>query len=301
MVPPRGRIPRTLGMSSGITLPWSAPSQPSRRPTKSRAYSWTPLRTTLRITALRPGQSPPPVSTPTLMASSDQLVTRPGGSLPGDRNSFREHGSAPSSLPPFGPQWPLGERTIQRARASPRSVKANSTALSPADEPSTAGSSGLSGSGRPRSTGSRPPNAPRPRLPTTTSEAVRDSISRTVSGSPTVTSRVTSTCGTALRARSSASLSVPSTPAIGGFHGVRRPGGRCFDGHPKACTSRSPTPRSPAITCREPALRRPPCLPPFQAPSGRNTPHQRVAPCAVGHPAGWPPSQAPPDRALAER
>ncbi|MGX1480390.1 UNVERIFIED_CONTAM: hypothetical protein RKD50_009198 [Streptomyces canus] len=63
-------------------------------------------------------------------------------------------------------------------------------------------------------------NAPWPRLPTTASEAVRESISSTTSGSPTVTSRVTSSWGTALRARSTARISVPPTnsrtPAIAG-------------------------------------------------------------------------------------
>ena len=33
-------------------------------PTNSCPYSFTPLRTTARITAFKPGQSPPPVSTP---------------------------------------------------------------------------------------------------------------------------------------------------------------------------------------------------------------------------------------------
>ncbi|CAM5445343.1 hypothetical protein SAFG77S_00904 [Streptomyces afghaniensis] len=53
----------------------------------------------------------------------------------------------------------------------------------------------------------------------------------------------------ALRALCSASISVPSTssrtPAAAGFHGGP-PGGTCIDGHPKACTSRRPTPRRPA-------------------------------------------------------
>ncbi len=35
IVPPRGRMPRTAGMSSGTTLPRSGPRQPSLKPMKS--------------------------------------------------------------------------------------------------------------------------------------------------------------------------------------------------------------------------------------------------------------------------
>ena len=70
MVPPRGRMPRTAGMSSGTVSPSSGPRQPSRKPTNSYPYSWVPLRTMPLITAFRPGQSPPPVSTPTRIAAS---------------------------------------------------------------------------------------------------------------------------------------------------------------------------------------------------------------------------------------
>src|SRR5215470_7265881 len=65
IVPPRGRMPRTAGMSSGTVSPSSGPRQPSRKPMNSYPNSVTPRRTTARITAFRPGQSPPPVSTPT--------------------------------------------------------------------------------------------------------------------------------------------------------------------------------------------------------------------------------------------
>ena len=68
IVPPRGRMPRTAWMSRGIVSPSSGPRHPSRNPTNSRPYSCTPLRTTARITAFSPGQSPPPVRTPTRMA-----------------------------------------------------------------------------------------------------------------------------------------------------------------------------------------------------------------------------------------
>src|SRR5581483_4986117 len=68
IVPPRGKMPRTAWTSRGMVSPSSGPRHPSRNPTNSRPYSCTPLRTTARITAFRPGQSPPPVRTPTRMA-----------------------------------------------------------------------------------------------------------------------------------------------------------------------------------------------------------------------------------------
>src|SRR5690348_6871741 len=70
IVPPRGGMPRTACTSSGTVSPSSGPRQPSRNPTNSRPYSCTPLRTTARITAFKPGQSPPPVRTPTRMATT---------------------------------------------------------------------------------------------------------------------------------------------------------------------------------------------------------------------------------------
>src|SRR5436190_17717923 len=65
MVPPRGRIPRVLSRSSSTTSPSRAPAQPLRNPTTLFPPAVTALRTTARMTALRPGQSPPPVRIPT--------------------------------------------------------------------------------------------------------------------------------------------------------------------------------------------------------------------------------------------
>jgi hypothetical protein len=44
--------------------PSSGPFQPSRKPRNSCPCTSTPFRTTARMTAFRPGQSPPPVRTP---------------------------------------------------------------------------------------------------------------------------------------------------------------------------------------------------------------------------------------------
>ena len=123
IVPPRGRMPRTAWMSRGIVSPSSGPRHPSRNPTNSSPYSCTPLRTTARITALRPGQSPPPVRTPTRMAPTivgqglrgwlrrelrkNSAVTRrpqPGQRHPKSRLSF--------------PPWPSAAGSALARRAS---------------------------------------------------------------------------------------------------------------------------------------------------------------------------------------
>src|SRR3954452_14989940 len=67
IVPPRGRMPRVTATSSGIVRFSSCPFQPSRNPRNSWPYVSLPFRTAARITALRPGQSPPPVSIPIRM------------------------------------------------------------------------------------------------------------------------------------------------------------------------------------------------------------------------------------------
>src|SRR5437588_2502755 len=83
IVPPLGSVPRMTATPSGMVAPSSTPFQPSRNPTISSPWTFYPLRTTARITAFRPGQSPPPVSTPTLMrlppfrpSGSATLLTR---------------------------------------------------------------------------------------------------------------------------------------------------------------------------------------------------------------------------------
>ena len=63
-MPPRCRMPCTDCAVSSRNTPSVTPRQPSSNP--RTAYRWTPiaLRTTARIAALRPGQSPPPVRMP---------------------------------------------------------------------------------------------------------------------------------------------------------------------------------------------------------------------------------------------
>src|SRR6201995_2476938 len=103
IVPPRGRMPRTAWMSRGTVSPSSGPRQPSRKPTNSYPYSCTPLRTTARITAFKPGQSPPPVRTPTLMAPTLVVTGWPGLQVAAGRRLFlgaggRLGGQAPGQL-----------------------------------------------------------------------------------------------------------------------------------------------------------------------------------------------------------
>jgi len=65
IVPPRGRIPDVLASVSSSASFSITPAQPWRKPTKLLPSSASPRRTTARITAFNPGQSPPPVSSPT--------------------------------------------------------------------------------------------------------------------------------------------------------------------------------------------------------------------------------------------
>src|SRR6266702_191248 len=67
IVPPRGRMPRTACTSRVMVSPSSGPRHPSRNPVNSYPCSSAPVRTMARMTAFRPGQSPPPVRTPTRM------------------------------------------------------------------------------------------------------------------------------------------------------------------------------------------------------------------------------------------
>src|SRR5437660_3209658 len=62
MVPPFGRIPEMASRESGTMSSAMSPRQPSRTPMTSSPFSPARL-TTARMAALRPGTSPPPVST----------------------------------------------------------------------------------------------------------------------------------------------------------------------------------------------------------------------------------------------
>ena len=64
VVPPRVSRPSTAATSSGVVRSSSRPRQPSRKPITELPYWVVAVRTTERMTALRPGQSPPPVRTP---------------------------------------------------------------------------------------------------------------------------------------------------------------------------------------------------------------------------------------------
>ncbi len=64
MVPPWARMPLTESRVRGRWWPSRNPRHPSSNPMISSPWSTTPRCTTERITAFRPGQSPPLVSTP---------------------------------------------------------------------------------------------------------------------------------------------------------------------------------------------------------------------------------------------
>ncbi len=68
IVPPWARMPLTESRVRGRWTPSRRPRQPSWKPMISSPWSTTPRWTTERITAFRPGQSPPLVSTPIRIA-----------------------------------------------------------------------------------------------------------------------------------------------------------------------------------------------------------------------------------------
>ncbi len=69
IVPPCFEMPMTWARPRGMVSPSTTPFQPLRKPTNSRPYRFVPVKTAERITALRPGQSPPLVRMPILIAS----------------------------------------------------------------------------------------------------------------------------------------------------------------------------------------------------------------------------------------
>src|SRR4051794_3259201 len=106
MVPPRGRMPRVLSRSSSTISPSSTPAQPLRNPTTLLPPAVTALRTTARMTALRPGQSPPPVRIPTRARAS---VLAAGQVLGDDTRRRRDQDDRHPHHPGvegFGPERP---------------------------------------------------------------------------------------------------------------------------------------------------------------------------------------------------
>src|SRR5215211_8233 len=73
IVPPRGRMPFVASAVSSRPSPASTPAQPYVKPWNSKPWASIPRRTTPRMTAFNPGQSPPPVRTPTRMGVSLSL------------------------------------------------------------------------------------------------------------------------------------------------------------------------------------------------------------------------------------
>src|SRR4051794_7698187 len=76
IVPPRGRMPRVDSSVSSTVSPSIGPRQPSRNPTISWPRWPADVRTMARMTALSPGQSPPPVRTPKRIG---RMMSRPHG------------------------------------------------------------------------------------------------------------------------------------------------------------------------------------------------------------------------------
>ena len=77
MVPPRWRMPETDCRFSRKWFPSMSPRHPSRMPTNSKPWL-SPRRTTARMTAFRPGQSPPPVRIATFISTGPPRYAPPG-------------------------------------------------------------------------------------------------------------------------------------------------------------------------------------------------------------------------------
>jgi hypothetical protein len=77
IVPPRGRMPRHRLTSRTSHSSSRTPRQASRKPTTVPPWTRSTFRTTARITALRPGQSPPEVSMPIRTDLSVEAAGRP--------------------------------------------------------------------------------------------------------------------------------------------------------------------------------------------------------------------------------
>ena len=90
MVPPWGSVARNASTSSGMEPPSITPRHPSKKPTISSPWARSPLRTTARITALSPGQSPPPVSMPTRIGSPQGCQSSTGSGLGGSGQLGRD-------------------------------------------------------------------------------------------------------------------------------------------------------------------------------------------------------------------
>src|SRR5438132_9636851 len=108
IVPPRGRMPEISRRPSGSSWFSTRPRQPALTPTTSWPRS-SERRATARMTAFRPGQSPPPVRTP----------TRTGRTISG-----RSVCSAP---PPGQPEPPPGVPALHRAPVVERLERASCT------------------------------------------------------------------------------------------------------------------------------------------------------------------------------
>src|SRR5437763_2139512 len=83
-------MPDVLSWVTSRWSPLSTPAQPLRKPAISNPWALMPRRTTARITALSPGQSPPPVRMP--MRATSAIYSTPGARA--DAHLPRSIGSA---------------------------------------------------------------------------------------------------------------------------------------------------------------------------------------------------------------
>ena len=121
MVPPRGRMPFTsLSVSSKAFSGQIRPSNPSGMPMTFHPYLMTAALVAARMTALRPGASPPPVpmpiqrmlvENPSFVVSRSSLVVR-GWWLGGRRSESRRYDNFVTSQSQLTGVRPGSERLI---------------------------------------------------------------------------------------------------------------------------------------------------------------------------------------------
>src|SRR5580658_10062169 len=99
IVPPCARMSRHRGTSSSTNSSSSTPFQPSMYPITSSSWRSTAVSTTARITALSPGQSPPPVRIPMRIRAAGLVLAQPG-LVDSGANELEGRGEDAQRLPP---------------------------------------------------------------------------------------------------------------------------------------------------------------------------------------------------------
>ena len=121
IVPPRGRIPDTCLGPSSISRPSIRPCQPSRMPTTSFP-SASLRRTTARVTAFSPGQSPPPLRIPTRATSASWRIREGRLTERASHRRRRDHHDGDGTGAEVGGRDVVAEHQAEARARQPREV-----------------------------------------------------------------------------------------------------------------------------------------------------------------------------------